>query len=197
MYDKYVKDIMDLYDKEQDEYDELEKKKLPHEKEHEEEDKIAEKYDKLLLDLNKKYNIIFRYDLIDAWGVQLSTLIITSDKENNVMCVYDNEGFKDELVNASFTVDSKKVLDVLSKYENQIKKIDEMEDKNTTVINDGVFNNFYFNINGNVYLYNISNLLARYADMKEKAQLFSDLLTEIREVLVKDVKNIDRCLTLG
>lgn len=197
MYDKYVKDIMDLYDKEQDEYDELEKKELPHEQEHEEEDKIAEKYDKRLLDLNKKYNIIFRYDLIDAWGVQLSTLIITSDKENNVVCVYDNEGFKDELANANFTVDSKKVLNVLTKYEKQIKKIDEMEDKNTTVINDGVFNNFYFNINGNVYLYNISNLLARYADMKEKAQLFSDLLTEIREVLVKDVKNIDRCLTLG
>ena len=94
MYEKYVKDIMDLYDKEQDEYDKLDENDPSHE---EVEDKIAEKYDKLLLDLNEKYNIIFRYDLADAWGSQMSTLIITSDKEENVICIYKNEGFKKEL----------------------------------------------------------------------------------------------------
>ncbi len=197
MYDKYVKDIMDLYDKEQDEYDELEKKELPHEKEHEEEDKIAEKYDKLLLNLNKKYNIIFRYDLIDAWGVQLSTLIITSEEKDNVVCVYDNEGYKNELENSCFTIESNKILKILSKYEDGIKKVENMEDKKSIKVNDGVFNNFYFDINGNIYVYNIDNLLSRYTDMKEQAEMFSDLLTEIREVLVKEDKNIDRCLTLG
>lgn len=197
MYDKYVKDIMDLYDKEQDEYDELEKKELPHEKEHEEEDKIAEKYDKLLLNLNKKYNIIFRYDLIDAWGVQLSTLIITSEEKDNVVCVYDNEGYKNELENFCFTIESNKILKILSKYEDGIKKVENMEDKKSIKVNDGVFNNFYFDINGNIYVYNIDNLLSRYTDMKEQAEMFSDLLTEIREVLVKEDKNIDRCLTLG
>ncbi len=194
MYDKYVKDIMDLYDKEQDEYDKLDESDPFHEKVEEE---IAEKYDKLILDVNKKYNIIFRYDLADAWGVQLSTLIITSDKKDNVVCVYDNEGFNKELENAYFTVDSKKIEEILIKYEDKIKRINEMEENNSISINDGVENSFYFNINGNVYSYTIFNLLARYADMKEKVELFSDLLTEIREVLVKDVKHIDRCLTLG
>ena len=58
-------------------------------------------------------------------------------------------------------------------------------------------NNFYFDIKGNVYSYNIDNLLARFSDMKEIAEVFSDLLTEIREELVKVDKNVDRCLTLG
>ena len=113
MYDKYVKDIVELYEKEQDEYDELEKKELPHEKEHEEEDKIAKKYDKLILDVNKKYNIIFRYDLVDAWGVQLSTLVVTSDTKDNVWCVYNNEEEKEELKNSYFTVNSNKILNVI------------------------------------------------------------------------------------
>ena len=104
MYDKYVKDVIDIYDKEQDEYEKLENKKLPHEKEHEEEHKIVEKYDKLLLKNNDKYNIIFRYDLLDAWGVQISTLIITSDKDNNMWCVYYHENQKDELGTEYFNV---------------------------------------------------------------------------------------------
>ena len=127
MYDKYVKDIVDLYDKEQDEYDELEKKELPHEKEHEEEDKIAKKYDKLILDVNKKYNIIFRYDLVDAWGVQLSTLVVTSDTKDNVWCVYNNEEEKEELKNSYFTVNSNKILNVISKYEEKLHNVKDVE----------------------------------------------------------------------
>ncbi len=192
MYEKYVKDIMDLYDKEQEEYEQLENKKLPHEKEHEQEDKIHEKYDKLILDVNKKYNIIFRYDLIDAWGVQISTLIITNDKTNNVFCVYDDEKLESEY----FTIDSKKISEILSKYEEQIKRINEMEEDNSIVVNDGVDNSFYFDIDGNIYSYVINNLSARALNMKEKAELLSDILTEIREILIKANDKIDKCLTL-
>lgn len=195
MYDKYVKDIVDLYDKEQDEYDELEKKELPHEKEHEEEDKIAKKYDKLILDINKKYNIIFRYDLVDAWGVQISTLVITNDKKDNVWCVYNNEDQKEELENSYFTVDSNKVLNVISKYEEKLHNVKNIETHEQ--VEDGYFNNFYFNINGDIYTFNLDNLGVWNDKITEDTKLFLDLISDIREVLIKDVKNLDRCLTIG
>ena len=195
MYDKYVKDIVDLYDKEQDEYDELEKKKLPHKKEHEEEDKIAKKYDKLILDINKKYNIIFRYDLVDAWGVQISTLVITNDKKDNVWCVYNNEDQKEELENSYFTVDSNKVLNVISKYEEKLHNVKNIETHEQ--VEDGYFNNFYFNINGDIYTFNLDNLGVWNDKITEDTKLFLDLISDIREVLIKDVKNLDRCLTIG
>ncbi len=198
MYDKYVKDIVDLYDKEQDEYEELEKKELPHEKEEEEEEKIAEKYDKLILDINKNYNIIFRYDLADAWGVQVSTLIITSDKKDNVWCVYDNEGKKKELENAYFTVDSSKILDIISKNEAYFKKHKVIKDLHSGVMTlDGYHNDFYFNINGKVYTYNLDNLGVWDKEITESTKLFLDIIYDIREVLIKVDKNIDRCLTLN
>ncbi len=196
MYDKYVKSIMDLYDKEQDEYDKLEEKELSHEQEDEEMDKISEKYDKLLLELNKKYNIIFRYDLADSWSTQLATLIITSDKNDNVSCVYNNEGHKKELDNKSFSVDSSKVLDILVKYESKLKKIKSVEDIPVAPVLDGVKSQFYFDIKGKTYSYSIPNLAAWYGDIPENAQTFIDLLTELREVLIDDVDNLDRCLTL-
>ena len=200
MYDKYVKDIMNLYDKEQDECDALEAKGLSDEEFEKEDDKLHEKYDKLILDLNKKYNIIFRYDLADAWGMQISTLIVTSDKKDNVVCIYDNEGLEMQVEEnydkAYFTTDSSKILKILTKYEDKIKKLNEMEDKKTMYIMDGVSNSFYFDINGKIYTYEVHNLLARYDDVREQADLLSDLLTEIRESLVKDVKNIDKCLIL-
>ncbi len=195
MYDKYVKDIVDLYDKEQDEYDELEKKELPHEKEHEEEDKIAKKYDKLILDINKKYNIIFRYDLVDAWGVQISTLVVTNDKKDNVWCVYNNEDQKEELENSYFTVDSNKVLNVISKYEEKLHNVKDIETHEQ--VEDGYFNNFYFNINGDIYTFNLDNLGVWNDKITEDTKLFLDLISDIREVLIKDVKNLDRCLTIG
>ncbi len=195
MYDKYVKDIVDLYDKEQDEYDELEKKELPHEKEHEEEDKIAKKYDKLILDINKKYNIIFRYDLVDAWGVQISTLVITNDKKDNVWCVYNNEDQKEELENSYFTVDSNKVLNVISKYEEKLHNVKNIETHEQ--VEDGYFNNFYFNISGDIYTFNLDNLGVWNDKITEDTKLFLDLISDIREVLIKDVKNLDRCLTIG
>ncbi len=196
MYDKYVKDIMDLYDKEQDEYDELVKKELPHEKEHEEEDKIAEKYDKLILDINKKYNIIFRYDLADAWGVQISTLIITNDKKDNVICIYDNENHKKQLENATFTTDSSKVLDIISKYENEFKDLDPFDIKIPPVL-DGVHNNFYFDVNGKAYTFNLTNLWAWGSDIDEEVKVFLDLLSDLANILIKDVDNLERCLSLG
>lgn len=197
MYEKYVHDIVDLYDKEQDEYDKLEKKNLPHKKEHEEEDKIAEKYDKLILDVNKKYNIIFRYDLIESPGVQIATLIITSDKEDNVICIYDNENNKKQLDNAYFTVDSSKVLNVISKYEDKFKNIKDVMDLPLPSVLDGFNNDFYFDINGKIYTYNLSNLGTWYDEIPENAKLFLDIIGDLREVLIKEVKNLDRCLTLG
>ena len=182
MYDKYVKDIMNLYDKEQDEYDELVKKELPHEKEHEEEDKIAEKYDHLLLDVNKKYNIIFRYDLVDAWGVQISTLIITNDKKDNVICIYDNENHKKQLENATFTTDS---------------SIGDPFDIKIPPVLDGVHNNFYFDVNSKIYTFNLTNLWAWGSDIDEEVKVFLDLLSDLANILIKDVDNLERCLSLG
>ena len=195
MYDKYVKDIVELYEKEQDEYDELEKKELPHEKEHEEEDKIAKKYDKLILDVNKKYNIIFRYDLVDAWGVQISTLVVTSDTKDNVWCVYNNEEEKEELKNSYFTVNSNKILNVISKYEEKLHNVKDVESHNQ--VEDGYFNNFYFNINGDIYTFNLNNLGVWDDKITEDTKLFLDLISDIREELINDVDNLDRCLTIG
>ena len=195
MYDKYVKDIVELYEKEQDEYDELEKKELPHEKEHEEEDKIAKKYDKLILDVNKKYNIIFRYDLVDAWGVQISTLVVTSDTKDNVWCVYNNEEEKEELKNSYFTVNSNKILNVISKYEEKLHNVKDVETHEQ--VEDGYFNNFYFNINGDIYTFNLNNLGVWDDKITEDTKLFLDLISDIREELINDVDNLDRCLTIG
>ena len=197
MYEKYVKDIMNLYDKEQDEYDALAEKELPHEKADEEEEKIREKYDKLLIENNKKYNVVFRYDLKDTWSTQMATLIITSDKENNVICVYDNEGKKKELENASFTIDSSKVVNVLSKYEDKFKNMRDPWEIPGAPVLDGFKNDFYFDINGKTYSFSFDNLGVWYEQIPEEVKIFLDLFDEVRNVLLNDVKNLDRCLTLG
>lgn len=194
MYDKYVKDIVDLYEKEQNEYEELEKKNLPHEKEHEEEDKITEKYDKLILDVNKKYNIIFRYDLLDTFQTQISTLIITNDEKDNVICVYDNEGYEKELENKTFTVDVSIIEKLISDYEVKLKEVKEIE---SPAISEGVMNNFYFDINGKVYTFEAFNMWAWEEDIPLEVQLFINIFNDLKEVLKKDVDNLDRCLTLG
>lgn len=189
MYDEYVKDVIKIYDKEQDEYEELEKKNLPHEKEHEEEHKIAEKYDKLLLKNNDKYNILFRYDLLDAWGVQISTLIITDDKENNMWCVYDNENQKDELANEYFTVDTKEIKDIINKYKSHIVNREEIE--NSSVL-DGVQNVFYFSIDKEGIELHFDNLWAC-----DGSNYIIDFLDELYPILYKVNDHLHRCLYLG
>ena len=190
MYDKYVKDVIAIYDKEQDEYEELEKKNLPHEKEHEEEHKIAEKYDKILLKNNDKYNIIFRYDLLDAWGVQISTLIITDDKENNMWCVYDNENQKEELDTEYFTVDTSEVKKIIDKYKSHI--VDREEIESQMAINDGVQNIFYFSIDGEGIELHFDNLWAF-----DEPNYAVDFLDELYPILYKVNDHLHRCLYLG
>lgn len=190
MYDEYVKDVIKIYDKEQDEYEELERKNLPHEKEHEEEHKITEKYDKLLLKNNDKYHILFRYDLLDAWGVQISTLIITEDKENNMWCVYDNENQKDELGTEYFTVDVSEVKKVIDKYKKHIVNREEVERE--VAINDGVQNVFYFSIDKEGIELQFDNLWAC-----SKSNYIIDFLDELYPVLYKINDHLHRCLYLG
>ena len=190
MYDKYVKDVIAIYDKEQDEYEELEKKNLPHEKEHEEEHKIAEKYDELLLKNNDKYKIIFRYDLLDAWGVQISTLIITDDKKDNMWCVYDNENQKEELGTEYFTIDTSKVKKIIDKYKKHIINREEVEIQHGIL--DGVRNVFYFSIDGERVELQFNNLWAC-----DGSNYVIDFLDELYPILYKVNNHLHRCLYLG
>lgn len=187
MYKDYVKDIMKIYDKEEDELEELEKKNLTPDNEEKEAIKIISKYDNLLIENNKKYNVIFRYDLEDCYGVQVSTLVITNAKENNVWCVYADKDTEEYL-----TIDSSIIEDILSNYINEIKNIN-IDHENTL---DGVVNTFYFDVNNCTKEIKVNNLIEWNENLEENTKVLLDVFDELYKVLYRIDKNIGNCLLL-
>lgn len=121
-----------------------------------------------------KNNIIFKYQLKDAWGMERSMIEITEEKENNILI---KEYDKENITYAS--IDSNIIKEIISKYSEELKKCKEFS--NAPVM-DGYINTFYFKDNNKQHKIEILNLY--YLDSNDKnVKLILDIYKELYNVL--------------
>lgn len=121
-----------------------------------------------------KNNIIFKYQLKDAWGMERSMIEITDEKENNISIKeYNKEDITYE------TIDSNIIKEIIKKYSEDLKKCKEFP--NAPVM-DGYINTFYFKDNNKQHKIEILNLY--YLNSNDKnVKLILDIYKELYNVL--------------
>ena len=121
-----------------------------------------------------KNNIIFKYQLKDAWGMERSMIEITEEKENNILI---KEYDKEDITYAS--IDSNIIKEIIKKYSEDLKKCKEFPH---AFVSDGYINLFYFNINNRKYEIEINNLC--YLEPNDKnVKLILDIYKELYKIL--------------
>ena len=121
-----------------------------------------------------KNNIIFKYQLKDAWGMERSMIEITDEKENNISIKeYNKEDITYE------TIDSNIIKEIIKKYSEDLKKCKEFP--NAPVM-DGYINTFYFTYDNKQHKIEIDNLY--YLDTNDKnVKLILTIYKELYKIL--------------
>ena len=127
-----------------------------------------------------KKNIIFKYQLKDAWGMERSMIEITEEKENNIAIKeYDKENITYE------TIDSNIIKEIISKYTEELKKYKEFPYAPMT---DGYINAFYFKDDNKQHKIEILNLY--YLDENDKnVKLILNIYEELYNILLPILGN--------
>ena len=121
-----------------------------------------------------KNNIIFKYQLKDAWGMERSMIEITEEKENNISI---KEYDKEDITYA--TIDSNIIKNVIEKYKEDLSQCKEFPD---APMMDGYINAFYFKDNNKQHKIKILNLY--YLDTNDKSvKLILTIYKELYNIL--------------
>ncbi len=135
------------------------------------------------IEVLNKYNVIFMYELSDAFGIPLSIVYATSDKENNLCFIKDDELYS--------TINIDGLNEVLLKY----KSFNEVKDilVPSNGVMDGYINKIYFKINDKWYIDQINNLAYYENEVvlhNKHLNEFVNLLDDVLNALYKENKNV-------
>lgn len=145
-------------------------------------DLLNEKNDNIIYD---KYNIIFKYELLDAWRKPIKSIIVTSDSKDNLY-LYSEEEKK-------YHIDESKVLTILK---NSIKNIKTEGALPFIPVMDGYKNSIDFKVDGKWYNYEITNLGYYSKDEIDGNEFLSwivELLIEVDDELERQVPMVANC----
>ena len=121
-----------------------------------------------------KNNIIFKYQLKDAWGMERSMIEITEEKENNISI---KEYDKEDITYAS--IDSNIIKNVIEKYKEDLSQCKEFP--NASMM-DGYINTFYFTYDNKQHKIETDNLY--YLDTNDKnVKLILTIYKELYKIL--------------
>ena len=87
-------------------------------------------------------NCIFRYNLLDAWGRDISEIKIYDNETNNVSCMNVNNK---KMASANYTVSKENIEKIKSLLCND--KLSELNELESPMVLDGVINRFEFEVN--------------------------------------------------
>ena len=134
-----------------------------------------EEYD----DFNKVYdslNVIFKYELKDAWGIPIKSLYLTNDGFIYLL------GDENKVLN----INMDNVLSILDKYYKEIKNIEDLSMPLSNVL-DGYNNSFAFKVNNewiNIDESNIEFLSLEQIESSKYATIVLNLYNELYSELI-------------
>jgi len=127
-----------------------------------------------------KNNIIFKYQLKDAWGMELTSLEITNEKENNI---HIKEYEKDETSYA--TIDPNIIENIISKYSKELPNCKEFPH---AFVNDGYHNVFYFKDSGKIEINNLYYLEPTDKNVKLILDIYEEIYNALSPIISNKIK---------
>lgn len=156
---------------------------------------MFEKYIKELIEvedsnsINDKYNIVFKYELKDAWERIIKSVIVINDSKDNLYL------YSDILKGKKYHIDINKIKPILKKYVVKLKD-DELPE---LFINDGFINTIDFKVNDKWYNYKYYNL-GYYSkediDSNNNLSLIFKFLIELDDELEEQVSEVGNYFVL-
>ena len=140
--------------------------------------------------LDDKYNIIFKYEVKNAFGMVEKGLFITSDIGNNTY-LYAKYSCEKEV-----SVDVTKVVDILNKYADKMPSDEELPMSNVL---DGFVNEINFKVNNKWYNFKYFNLVyyePELIDSDESLKIVFDFLNELYDYFESIDKDINKYFVL-
>lgn len=175
-YEEYVKEYDKIIEEESDNFNFDEEQSVG----------VDEKYSNMKNELNRKYKIIFKHSLSDAWHLPIREFYILDDNDNNIY-IYDNENDEESRFTISYE-NIKKIKMIM----NDINGLFSKEETLSPPILDGTIHDIYYANENNFAEVKCFNLwfwldennfkMEDAEDMTERVRCTKDLITFIKEL---------------